>query len=144
MPVSGASSGQSAALSDPVPFKFVPVDVIAKGRMEAGIRGIDLDTGGFHLCQGLTRARIQSDQRQAIGPGRQCQAGAGRAIGHAHDHRTAPAMLTAMQSAFKVFEDRPETVPHGVLLHRLHDASTLISGTMEGAIQFGRMRALSE
>jgi RND family efflux transporter MFP subunit len=40
-PVSISSSGKSAALSEPVKFKFVPVDVIAKGRMEAGISGID-------------------------------------------------------------------------------------------------------
>lgn len=34
-------AGGSAALSEPVSFEFVPVDVIAGGRMNAGVRGID-------------------------------------------------------------------------------------------------------
>ena len=40
-PVSKANRGQVFALSDPVSFKFTAVEIIAKGRMEAGIRGID-------------------------------------------------------------------------------------------------------
>lgn len=32
---------KAVGLSDPVEFQFVPVNVVAKGRMEAGVRGID-------------------------------------------------------------------------------------------------------
>ncbi|MCB0288169.1 MAG: efflux RND transporter periplasmic adaptor subunit, partial [Calditrichaeota bacterium] len=32
---------QEIPLTDPVDFQFVPVEVVAKGRMEAGIRGVD-------------------------------------------------------------------------------------------------------
>jgi len=44
---------KSLELSDPVDFKFVPVDVIAKGRMEAGIRGIDSNKWVITLGQNL-------------------------------------------------------------------------------------------
>jgi RND family efflux transporter MFP subunit len=44
---------QSVALSDPADFKFVPVDVLAKGRMEAGIRGIDAGKWVITLGQNL-------------------------------------------------------------------------------------------
>ena len=37
----GKLAGQSISFTDPVTFEFVPVEVIAKGRMEAGIRGAD-------------------------------------------------------------------------------------------------------
>ncbi len=40
-PVGNADNKQRAALSDPVTFKFVAVEIIAKGRMEAGITNID-------------------------------------------------------------------------------------------------------
>ena len=40
-PVGKLSVDQPIFLTDPVTFNFVPVEVIAKGRMEAGIRGID-------------------------------------------------------------------------------------------------------
>ncbi len=52
-PVSRAGNGQTAALSDPVKFSFVPVDIIAKGRMEAGIRGVDQDVWVVTLGQDL-------------------------------------------------------------------------------------------
>jgi HlyD family secretion protein len=39
-PVSVMSDGQAASLTNPVSFKFVPVEVIAKGRMNAGVNGI--------------------------------------------------------------------------------------------------------
>ena len=32
---------QSESLTEPVSFKFIPVDVVAKGRLVAGVRGID-------------------------------------------------------------------------------------------------------
>lgn len=55
---------QHGALTDPLGFVFTPVDVIAKGRMEAGIRGIDPDdwvvTIGQDLLGGDTaRARVR-------------------------------------------------------------------------------------
>jgi hypothetical protein len=52
-PVSITSAGQSATLSEPVAFKFVPVDIIAKGRMEAGISGIDPKTWVVTIGQDL-------------------------------------------------------------------------------------------
>lgn len=36
----GTVGGDAIALTEPLPFKFVPVDVVAKGRMEAGVRGV--------------------------------------------------------------------------------------------------------
>jgi len=44
---------KSVALSNPVEFKFIPVDIIAKGRMEAGIRGIDPEKWVITLGQNL-------------------------------------------------------------------------------------------
>ncbi|MCA9743811.1 MAG: efflux RND transporter periplasmic adaptor subunit [Deferribacteres bacterium] len=38
-----ASSGtgqEAIALTEPLPFKFVPVEILARGRMEAGVRGV--------------------------------------------------------------------------------------------------------
>ena len=46
-------SDQSIGLSNPVDFKFVPVEVVAKGRMEAGIRGIDAGKWVITLGQNL-------------------------------------------------------------------------------------------
>ncbi len=40
-PVSGQSETPSQALSEPLEFKFTPVDVIAEGRMEAAVSGIE-------------------------------------------------------------------------------------------------------
>jgi hypothetical protein len=65
-PVSGAISGQSAALSDPVPFKFVPVDVIAKGRMEAGIRGIDPEIWVVTMGQDLLGSASNSARVRTV------------------------------------------------------------------------------
>ncbi len=39
--IGSSTSNGSIALSNPVPYLFIPVDVLAKGRMSAGIRGID-------------------------------------------------------------------------------------------------------
>jgi len=52
-PVVSVKTDNSVPLSDPVDFKFVPVDVIAKGRMEAGIRGIDSGKWVITLGQNL-------------------------------------------------------------------------------------------
>ena len=46
-------SDKSIGLSEPVDFKFVPVEVIAKGRMEAGINGIEKDKWIITLGQNL-------------------------------------------------------------------------------------------
>jgi multidrug efflux pump subunit AcrA (membrane-fusion protein) len=40
-PVSAMSDGQTASLTNPVSFKFVPVEVIAQGRMSAGVTGVE-------------------------------------------------------------------------------------------------------
>jgi RND family efflux transporter MFP subunit len=40
-PVGRLSADESIILTDPITFEFVPVEVIAKGRMEAGIAGVD-------------------------------------------------------------------------------------------------------
>jgi HlyD family secretion protein len=39
-PIGGTSSEKSITLTNPVSFEFVPVEVIARGRMSAGIRGV--------------------------------------------------------------------------------------------------------
>ena len=62
--VSKINSEQSIALSEPLDFKFIPVDVIAKGRMEAGIRGVDpgkwVITLGQNLLGGVEgKARVR-------------------------------------------------------------------------------------
>jgi multidrug efflux pump subunit AcrA (membrane-fusion protein) len=39
-PVSTMSDGRTVSLTNPVPFKFVPIEVIAQGRMNAGVSGV--------------------------------------------------------------------------------------------------------
>lgn len=52
-PVSHNDSDKSMALTDPVPFTFIPVDVVARGRMEAGIRGVEAGDWVITLGQNL-------------------------------------------------------------------------------------------
>jgi len=52
-PVGRLSADQSIILTDPITFEFVPVEVIAKGRMEAGIGGIDKGDWVVTLGQNL-------------------------------------------------------------------------------------------
>jgi multidrug efflux pump subunit AcrA (membrane-fusion protein) len=52
-PVVQSKSGTALKLSDPVDFKFVPVEIIAKGRMEAGVRGVEKDIWIISLGQNL-------------------------------------------------------------------------------------------
>jgi HlyD family secretion protein len=52
-PVSHNDSDKSMALTDPVPFTFVPVDVVARGRMDAGIRGVEAGDWVITLGQNL-------------------------------------------------------------------------------------------
>ncbi len=40
-PVAKIDNPDAVSLTDPVQFQFIPVDVIAKGRMSAGVRGLD-------------------------------------------------------------------------------------------------------
>lgn len=40
-PVSTLEGPHGGALTDPVSFEFVPIEVVAQGRMNAGVRGID-------------------------------------------------------------------------------------------------------
>jgi HlyD family secretion protein len=68
------ASGQvdpSVALSDPVDFAFVPVEVVAKGRMEAGISGVDEGTWVITLGQNLLggdegKARVRPVKRMWV------------------------------------------------------------------------------
>jgi HlyD family secretion protein len=41
IPAEPLETGGTGTLTDPVPFIFIPVDVIARGRMTAGVRGIE-------------------------------------------------------------------------------------------------------
>jgi HlyD family secretion protein len=52
-PVSKLGADQSIPLTNPVNFEFVPVEVVAKGRMEAGIRGIEEGNWVVTLGQNL-------------------------------------------------------------------------------------------
>ena len=44
---------EPVSLTDPVDFEFIPVDVVAKGRMEAGIRGVEEGVWVITLGQNL-------------------------------------------------------------------------------------------
>jgi len=52
-PVASLGDEESITFTEPVSFTFVPVDVIAKGRMEAGIRGVDPGAWVITLGQNL-------------------------------------------------------------------------------------------
>jgi HlyD family secretion protein len=51
--VNSTQNPKTLALSEPVDFKFIPVELIAKGRMEAGIRGVDSAKWVITLGQNL-------------------------------------------------------------------------------------------
>jgi hypothetical protein len=64
-PIGQLKTDGSTLLTDPIPFKFVPVDIVAKGRMEAGIRGVNPDEWIITLGQNLLggqpgQARVRS------------------------------------------------------------------------------------
>ena len=66
--VASGQTDQTMALSDPVDFQFVPVEVVAKGRMEAGIRGADEGKWVITLGQNLLggeegKARVRPVKR---------------------------------------------------------------------------------
>lgn len=63
-PAAHLDGNDAIAFTDPVTFSFVPVEVLARGRMEAGISGVEPDTWvitlGQHLLGGETRdARVR-------------------------------------------------------------------------------------
>ena len=56
--------GSGGTLTDPVSFTFVPVEVVAKGRMSAGVRGVDpgnwvVTIGQDLLSEDTTLARVR-------------------------------------------------------------------------------------
>ncbi len=67
-PVSDSSangSNRPAAMSAPTPVEFVPIDVIAQGRMELGVAGIEsgqwvVTMGQDLLAEGREQARVRS------------------------------------------------------------------------------------
>jgi HlyD family secretion protein len=65
-PVSTGGSGKSGTLSDPLTFKFVPVEIIARGRMEAGVRGIDPDTWVVTLGQDLLAGKTNKARVRVV------------------------------------------------------------------------------
>jgi RND family efflux transporter MFP subunit len=63
-PVSKGGANAGVALSDPVTFTFIPVDILARGRMQAGIRGVDPGDWVVTIGQDLigsdsSRARVR-------------------------------------------------------------------------------------
>ena len=55
-PVAMLDDSQGGGLTDPVRFEFVPVEVIARGRMNAGISGVDKDRWVVTIGQDLLGA----------------------------------------------------------------------------------------
>ncbi|UCG61622.1 MAG: efflux RND transporter periplasmic adaptor subunit [Candidatus Zixiibacteriota bacterium] len=53
IPVEPTDIGRASSLTEPIPFEFVPVEVVAKGRMSAGIRGIEPGSWVVTLGQDL-------------------------------------------------------------------------------------------
>ena len=63
-PAGTAASDQGVALTEPVEFEFVPVDIVARGRMSAGVDGVGADewvvTIGQDLLAGQSgKARVR-------------------------------------------------------------------------------------
>jgi len=62
---SGNNSGSPRAMTEPTPVQFKPVDVIAQGRMELGVNGLEsgqwiVTVGQDLLSEGRTQARIRT------------------------------------------------------------------------------------
>jgi HlyD family secretion protein len=53
LPAEPVSPGGTGELTQPVTFEFVPVEVVAKGRMSAGINGVNLDSWVVTIGQDL-------------------------------------------------------------------------------------------
>ena len=51
--INGLNSDKTIKLSNPVSFEFVPVEIIAKGRMQAGIQGVEAGQWVITLGQNL-------------------------------------------------------------------------------------------
>lgn len=65
------SSGEPAALTQPIDVQFQPVDVIAEGRMEVGVSGIEpgswiITVGQNLLSQGRNQARVRTSTWERI------------------------------------------------------------------------------
>jgi len=50
---SDLKTGERSPLSDPLDFTFIPVEIVARGRMEAGVRGIENDKWVITMGQNL-------------------------------------------------------------------------------------------
>lgn len=55
--VAKVSDASSIALSNPVSFRFVPVEIVARGRLSAGVRGIEPGSWVITLGQDLLRGQ---------------------------------------------------------------------------------------
>ncbi|MEW6411886.1 MAG: efflux RND transporter periplasmic adaptor subunit [Candidatus Zixiibacteriota bacterium] len=53
VPIEGVEVGKSSSLTEPVPFEFIPVDIVAKGRMSAGVAGVESGSWVITLGQDL-------------------------------------------------------------------------------------------
>jgi len=53
IPVEPFGHSQTGGLTDPIPFEFVPVEIIARGRMSAGIRGVKPESWVVTIGQDL-------------------------------------------------------------------------------------------
>jgi len=65
------SSGEPAALTQPIDVEFRPIDVVAEGRMEVGVSGIEpgswvITVGQNLLSQGRTQARVRTSTWERI------------------------------------------------------------------------------
>jgi len=54
-PSGNINSDEKITLTEPISYEFVPVDVVARGRMETGVRGIEPDDWVITLGQDLLR-----------------------------------------------------------------------------------------
>ncbi|MDZ7756273.1 hypothetical protein [Rhodohalobacter sp.] len=67
-PVKDSSDSSSPqAMTEPVPVEFVPIDVIAEGRMELGVTGVEngqwvVTVGQDLLSEGRGRARVRNNE----------------------------------------------------------------------------------
>ena len=59
-PAGSINSAGNIALTDPVKFRFVPVDVIARGRMEAGISSVEPGSWVITLGQDLLAGKSEN------------------------------------------------------------------------------------
>lgn len=63
----GDASGGAGALSDPVLFEFMPVEIVARGRMHAGVRGIEPGRWVVTVGQNLFAGQSGEARVRAVG-----------------------------------------------------------------------------